>query len=200
MNGTHHVGGSARNGLGDEYHFSDNEDESDDAPDDGLGDYSARFDELMSDGEEEEGRGHGEGADEDDEDDEDDEGGFVYSGVDADPTGGYREQLRDVLGPDHEEDELEEEQEVERSLVHEVEENEKFAATIEDEAGVSLVHVLRVLLHRPAGMTVCVSILSLVYCGHCSSAPSVSRAEICWMTCTAHVRHLASCVHSAPVS
>lgn len=61
----------------------------------------------------------------------------MYSGVDADPTGGYRDQLRDVLGPDHEEDELEAE-EVERSLVHEVEENEKFAATIEDEAGVSV--------------------------------------------------------------
>ena len=74
----------------------------------------------------------------DEEDDEDDEeGGFLYSGVDADPTGGYHEQLRDVLGPEHEEDELEDEQEVERSLVHEVAENEKFAATIEDEAGVS---------------------------------------------------------------
>lgn len=154
---------------GDEFHFSDNEGESDDAPDDAVGDYSTRFDELMSDGEEDGGRGHGEGADEDE---DEDEGGFVYSGVDADPTGGYREQLRDVLGPDHEEDELEEEQEVERSLVHEVEENEKFAATIEDEAGVSLVHILRIRLHQNSGHDSVLLNLWFVYCGHCSTGPS----------------------------
>ena len=122
MNGSHTAATASHD---EDIHFSDNDD--DEAPDPGLGDYSARFDELMSDGEDH--------PDEDDEDDE--EEAFIYDGVDADPTGGYREQLRDVLGPDHEEDELEEEQEVERSLVHEVAENEKFAATIEDEAGVS---------------------------------------------------------------
>ncbi|OJT15290.1 Vacuolar protein sorting-associated protein 8 -like protein [Trametes pubescens] len=130
MNGTHDVDDAGRNGLSDELHFSDSE--SGDSPEvdaeaDGAGDYSTRFDELMSDGEDEE-------ADPDEDDDEG--GGFVYAGVDSDPTGGYRDQLRDVLGADHEEDEVEAE-EVERSLVHEVEENEKFAATIADEAGVS---------------------------------------------------------------
>ncbi len=123
MNGTHDAGDISH----EELNFSDNE--GDDAPDGGLGDYSARFEELMSDGEDEDGHAG--------EEDEDEEAGFVYSGVDADPTGGYREQLREVLGQDHEEDELDEEQEVERSLVHEVEANEKYAATIEDEAGVS---------------------------------------------------------------
>ncbi|KAK7687015.1 hypothetical protein QCA50_009514 [Cerrena zonata] len=65
-----------------------------------------------------------------------DEEGFFYSGVDADNVqGGYKEQLRDVLGPDHEGDDTEDsEVEVERSLVHDVEENEKFAASLDDEA------------------------------------------------------------------
>ncbi|KAH9858426.1 Golgi CORVET complex core vacuolar protein 8-domain-containing protein [Lenzites betulinus] len=132
MNGTHDADGDRRNGPSDELHFSDSEGDPE-SPDADAGDYSTRFDELMSDGEED-----GDGA-HDGTDDEEEEG-FVYEGVDADPTGGYRDRLRDVLGPDHEEDELDEEQEVERSLVHEVEENEKFAATIEDEAG--HVHIL----------------------------------------------------------
>lgn len=141
MNGTTHHDGE--NGLSEDFNFSDNE--GDDAPEGGLGDYSAQFEELMSDGEDEGGHG---GDDDDDEDDNGGEEGFVYSGVDADPTGGYREQLRDVLGPDHEEDELVEEQEVEHSLVHEVEENEKFAATIEDEARVSSTsHFASCILH-----------------------------------------------------
>lgn len=122
MNGTHDAGDVSS----EEFNLSDNE--ADDAPDTGLGDYSAVFEEVMSDGEDEGGHANG---------DDEEEEGFVYSGVDADPSGGYREQLREVLGQDHEEDELEDEQEVERSLVHEVAENEKFAATIEDEAGVS---------------------------------------------------------------
>ncbi|KAL4252775.1 VPS8 family protein [Abortiporus biennis] len=93
--------------------------------DEHVGDYSTRFEELMSDGEE--------SSQKDKEDEDEDEEGFFYSGVDAEQVTGYREQLRDVLGPEHEEDELEE-AEVEHSLLHEVEENEKFAATIEDEA------------------------------------------------------------------
>ena len=126
MNGTRGAGDSGHDDLSEDLHFSDSE--GGDSPDVGAGDYSTRFEELMSDGED--------AGDHEENGDEDEEGGFIYSGVDADPAGGYREQLRQVLGPDHEEDEIEE-QEVERSLVHEVEENEKFAATIEDEAGVS---------------------------------------------------------------
>ncbi|KAI0663401.1 Golgi CORVET complex core vacuolar protein 8-domain-containing protein [Cubamyces menziesii] len=124
MNGTRDAGDTGHDDLSEDLHFSDSE--GGDSPDVGAGDYSTRFEELMSDGED--------AGDHEENGDEDEEGGFIYSGVDADPAGGYREQLRQVLGPDHEEDEIEE-QEVERSLVHEVEENEKFAATIEDEAG-----------------------------------------------------------------
>ncbi|KAI0633251.1 Golgi CORVET complex core vacuolar protein 8-domain-containing protein [Trametes polyzona] len=124
MNGTHGADDAGHPGPDEELHFSDSE--GSESPDAGAGDYSTRLEELMSDGEDG-------GANNDEDDDE--EGGFIYSGVDSDPTGGYRDQLRAVLGPDHEEDELGEEEEVERSLVHEVEENEKFAATIEDEAG-----------------------------------------------------------------
>lgn len=100
--------------------FSDNE-EAEDSNDHG-GDYSTRFEELMSD--EEHGSDHA-GSD-------DDEEGFVYNGVDAEQGGSYKDQLRDVLGPDHEEDGSEEE--VERSLMQEVEENERFAASLDDEA------------------------------------------------------------------
>ena len=103
MNGTH----SAVDIASDhDFNLSDNE--GDDSPEPGLGDYSARFEELISDGED--GEGHGI-----DEDEDADEEAFVYSGVDSDPSGGYREQLRDVLGPDHEEDELEEEKDASSS-------------------------------------------------------------------------------------
>ncbi|OBZ70877.1 Vacuolar protein sorting-associated protein 8 [Grifola frondosa] len=122
MNGTEQT---AHDGLAEHLDFSDIE--GDEAHDDHPGDYSTRFDELMSDGEDIDG--HGEGHTEDDE-----EEGFLYTGVDSEPAGGYREQLRDVLGPDHEDDEVDE-RHPERSLVHEVAENEKFAALIEDEAG-----------------------------------------------------------------
>jgi hypothetical protein len=53
-------------------------------------DYSARMEELLSEPE-----------DEEDEDDPDSE--FVYTGVDAEvSSANYRDQLRDVLGPEHE--------------------------------------------------------------------------------------------------
>ena len=144
MNGIHHAADSAHDGDSDhDFAFSDTE--ADDAPNARLGDYSARLEELISDSEDKE---------KDDEDEEEDEEGFIYNGVDSDPTGGYREQLRQVLGPDHEEDELDE-QEVEHSLVHEVAENERFAATIEDEAGVS--GAAYTLLH------VCLTTPCLVY-------------------------------------
>lgn len=84
--------------------FSGNEE---DAEDDEGGGYSTRMEELLSDGDAEA---------------EEDGGGFVYDGVDADQVTGdnYRDQLRDVLGPedsyDHDESE---EQEVEQALLQE---------------------------------------------------------------------------------
>ena len=107
--------------------FSD--DEADDRDDQG-GDYSARLEELMSD-DDEHGK-NGNGVDEEDEDE-----GFFYTGVDAPPAGSYREQLRDVLGPDHDIDDTEE-PEVDNSLIHDVAEKEKFEASMDDEARVSL--------------------------------------------------------------
>ena len=123
MNGVHKDSDAPLAGTSSPYAFSDDgvdEDHHDDHP----GDYSTRFEELMSDGEHEH--------------EDSDEEGFLYNGVDADQVqGGYKEQLRDVLGPDHEEDaSVEEEVEVERSLIHDVEENEKFAASLDDEARV----------------------------------------------------------------
>jgi hypothetical protein len=64
-----------------------------------VGDYSSNMDEIL-------GEGPGDtpnGAD-------DDEEMFVYEGVDAEPAGAYRDQLRDVLGADLEDDELEQSQ------------------------------------------------------------------------------------------
>lgn len=101
------LGHSRKPSLG----FSDNDGEDNEEDYHHGGDYSTRMEELFEDGEDDEGA-H--------EDDEDDEEGFLYTGVDADEsTGDYRSQLRDVLGPDMEEDETEE-LEVERSLLHEV--------------------------------------------------------------------------------
>ncbi|KAI0075109.1 hypothetical protein K474DRAFT_1676591 [Panus rudis PR-1116 ss-1] len=125
MNGT--TPASPLAGLSSPPHFSDT-DEDNASHDDHPGDYSTRFDAIMGDDEGEDAGntkalGHS----------DDEEEGFFYTGVDAADSGGYKEQLRDVLGPDHTEDE-QEEVEVERSLVHDVEENEKFAASIEDEA------------------------------------------------------------------
>lgn len=106
--------------------FSDNEGE-DVQDEDHLGDYSTRFDELMSD--EDERSTHNAENEETDE-------AFFYTGVDSEPSGTYREQLRDVLGLEHEEDSTSE-QEVERSLIHDVSEKEDFEAAMDDEARVS---------------------------------------------------------------
>lgn len=95
--------------------------------DDHGGDYTTRLEELLSDAEHD-SNSQSEG---------DEEGGFFYTGVDADPAASYKEQLRSVLGADHDEDEVEE-VEVEHSLLREVTENEDFAAAMEDEARVSL--------------------------------------------------------------
>ena len=74
-----------------------------------TGDYSSRMEELLSDESDVQ------------EDDSDAEEGFVYTGTDADEiSGAYREQLRDVLGGEGDEDETSE-NEVEKSLLdHEI--------------------------------------------------------------------------------
>lgn len=102
--------------------FSDTGGE-DEHEDEYQGDYSSRMEELFEDGEDED-----EGQEEDDEDEE----GFLYTGLDADESpGDYRSQLRDVLGPEHEEEEETEELEVERSLLHDVD-NEKVSFNPDD--------------------------------------------------------------------
>lgn len=80
----------------------------------GEGDYSSRMEEIFSesgDGVEDLGRRS-------DADDDDDDEGFVYTGQDAEKAlGGYREQLRDVLGAEVDESESEDERLIERSLL-----------------------------------------------------------------------------------
>jgi vacuolar protein sorting-associated protein 8 len=98
--------------------LSDDEPEGEEDDFDYQGDYSSRMDELL--------------------DDEDDEG-FVYTGIDVQqPSGGYRDQLRDILGAEHEEDETDE-HEVESSLLHDID-SEKVAFG-EDISLVSLARV-----------------------------------------------------------
>ncbi|KAI0929914.1 hypothetical protein AcV5_006753 [Taiwanofungus camphoratus] len=124
MNGTERAEDEARLGSRSSFDISDTEGE--DSQGDHSGDYSTRFEELMSDSE-----NGSDGHDQDEDQDEDkgeEEEGFLYNGIDAGPAGGYREQLRDVLGPDHEEDELDE-REVEKSLLHEVEAGEQLLAS-----------------------------------------------------------------------
>src|ERR1700722_10955718 len=85
--------------------LSDNDDDDDD--DDRYaqdGDYSSRIDEFLSEGDVDEG----------DDDDDDDDTDFLYTGVDAQLSSEtYRDQLRDVLGPEHDENEG---SEVEKSM------------------------------------------------------------------------------------
>jgi hypothetical protein len=73
------------------------------------GDYSTRMEELFDEGE----------SDMPGDDEDDPEEAFVYTGIDAEEAlGGYRDQLRDVLEAEHEDDEVVEEIEVEISLLH----------------------------------------------------------------------------------
>lgn len=132
MNGTRHGQQASSASIPDSFTFSD-----DGGAEDALeGDYSTRFEELMSDDEDENKNvptrlSHNkEAADEDE--------GFFYTGRDSQPSGTYREQLRDVLGADVEDDELEE-QEVESSLVHSVHEKEIYESAMDDEARVRTV-------------------------------------------------------------
>ncbi|KAJ8076521.1 hypothetical protein PM082_000944 [Marasmius tenuissimus] len=76
------------------------------------GDYSTRMKELFDD--EEHANGHNENKDSDSDSDEE---GFIYAGADADVSVGYKDRLRDVLGPDHEEEDDTDAHEVERSLI-----------------------------------------------------------------------------------
>ncbi|GLB37457.1 putative to vacuole [Lyophyllum shimeji] len=88
--------------------FSDHTSDSND--EEHGGDYSTRMEELFDDD------GDGTETHEDD-DEEDDEGGFLYTGVDAvNVATGYRDQLRDVLGTELTDEEMDA-HEVERSLV-----------------------------------------------------------------------------------
>ncbi|KAF5370704.1 hypothetical protein D9758_002023 [Tetrapyrgos nigripes] len=92
--------------------FSDNEDD-DEHEHEHTGDYSTRMEELFEDEEDQNLDIHH------DDDSEDDEG-FIYTGADADVSiVSYKDQLRDVLGPEHESeaDSTEDAREVERSLI-----------------------------------------------------------------------------------
>ena len=97
------------------------------------GDYSAHMEELFEGEEDGSVNGHKHGSD----DDEEEEEGFLYSGVDADASVGYKDQLRDVLGQDHEEDEDDDVLEVERSLILENGNNSTVTQTDDDEPLVS---------------------------------------------------------------
>ena len=76
---------------------------------------------------------------EEDEDQDDDEEAFFYTGADSHLAGTYREQLRDVLGPDHTDDELDE-QEAGTTLMHAVQEKERLETAMDDEARVRVYH------------------------------------------------------------
>ena len=131
MNGTQVQQLNASTGRSESPVFSDTE--ADDIHDDDHpGDYSTRLGEVMSDEEDSSGAREHEG------DENDDEEAFFYSGVDAEPAGTYREQLRDVLGPEHEEDDTSDAQEVEHSLL--VHEKEILESSMDDEARVSRPH------------------------------------------------------------
>lgn len=108
-------------------HFSDNED--DDDLNEHTGDYSSRMEELLSEGEE---------SDTPDDEDELGDEGFLYTGMDAaDTSTGYGDQLRDVLGPDHEDSDVDA-NEVELSLLIHPESSEK--SFDNEEPLVSLAH------------------------------------------------------------
>lgn len=88
----------------DSLNLSGNEDDNDN---DHGGDYSTRMEELFAD-DVQDSNGHLE-------DESDDEGGFLYTGNDADLSTSYRDQLRNVL----EDDSDVEAHEVEKSLMAE---------------------------------------------------------------------------------
>ena len=132
MNGTRHGQQPSTTSISDSLTLHDLSGE-DTVDDHDEGDYSARLEELLKDDE-------GEHKTTDGAEDEDEEEGFFYTGVDSQPSGTYREQLRDVLGPENEDDE-QEEKEVENSLVRSVQDNEIYEAAMDDEARVRIPRV-----------------------------------------------------------
>ncbi|KAI3619052.1 late endosome to vacuole transport-related [Moniliophthora roreri] len=77
------------------------------------GDYSSRMKELFAD-EEEQSDTHQNGYADSDSDESDE---FLYTGADADVSIGYKDRLRDVLGPDNEDDDDAVAHDVEHSLI-----------------------------------------------------------------------------------
>jgi hypothetical protein len=85
---------------------------SDEEHEDHVGDYSTRMDELFDEGE-----GDLDARDEEEGKEDEGEDGFLYTGVDAaNVSTGYRDQLRDVLGQELTDDEVDA-HEVEKFLV-----------------------------------------------------------------------------------
>lgn len=99
--------------------FSEPDEDEEDAHE---GDYSTRMDELFDDENGTEG-----------DDGDDEEEAFIYDGADAGgSTGDYRAQLRDVLGPDAEEEEegIENSEDRTNNVLHEPVENSDFGSQV----------------------------------------------------------------------
>jgi hypothetical protein len=122
------------------FDFADHDVDSDADHDEHPGDYSTRMEELFEGGEEDLSDSHRKG-----DDSEEDDGGFLYTGVDAgDLPTGYQEQLRDVLGSELSDDDDELEMDgVERALI--IDDTEKKYSG--DEA---LVSTLQLVRHPPS--------------------------------------------------
>ncbi|KAJ2918520.1 hypothetical protein MD484_g1843, partial [Candolleomyces efflorescens] len=123
-------------------HFSDSDDDADgieeeDAHTGDYSHYSQQMEELLGDEEHESAENSktpilAGGLESDDEEEEEEED-FVYSGVDAADVSvvPYRDQLRDVLEQDHEEESVEDVHEVEKSLL--MEESGTVSVLLDDE-------------------------------------------------------------------
>lgn len=127
MDGTKYAGSASSSGTPVSPILSDADGEV--AQEEHGGDYSARLEEVMSD-EEDSQNAHVLSGNEEDEDDR-----FIYDGVDSPPSVTYRDQLRDVLGTDHEED-ANEQHTINKFLVDNIQEKEKYEAAMDDEARV----------------------------------------------------------------
>ena len=131
--------------------FSDSGDEK--HVDTNGGDYSTRMSELFDDDDDDTPTVSVPHFDADDDGEDEDEEAFVYDGADAQVTRStYREQLRQVLDDDDEDEDGAEEHEVERSLLHDAFQP---PITVEDEALVSqlsntLVQRLSRVAHLPS--------------------------------------------------
>lgn len=132
-------------------HFSDSDEDSDGVEQDDAhtGDYShysQQMEELLGD-EEHDSAGEPKSPtlagvlESDDEQEDEEEEEFVYTGVDSADVSvvPYRDQLRDVLGQDHEEESVEDVHEAEKSLL--MDEGEKRSILLNDEPLVSARHI-----------------------------------------------------------